>query len=201
MRAAGFQSISFAQYVAHRHGVAELPPRAVLITFDDGYRSTLETAVPILRRHDFTATFFLVAGSLGGTNVWDSDEIQEPLLTPDDARALDRLGFEIGSHTLTHARLTALSENALAWELSESKRVLENVVRKSVTALAYPWGEQSAVVQEATRDAGYDAAAILRRRTNYDITPLFELRRIGINDETTLARFAWDLARLRFRGA
>ena len=55
-------------------------------------------------------------------------------------------------------------------------------------------------VLELGRNAGYAAGVILRRRVNFDSTPAFALRRIGINSQTSLARFAWDLARLRWRG-
>ena len=200
LRAAGYQAISFSQYLANRFDGVSLPSRAVLITFDDGYRSTLDFAVPALRRYGFTATFFVVAGLLGGTNAWDADEFQEPLLAADEVRRLDALGFEIGSHTLTHAKLPPLPDSVLAWELSESKRVLEDVTSKPVSVVAYPWSEHCSRVHQAAEDAGYRAGAILRRRTNFSTTPRFELRRIGVNDETTLTRFAWDLARLRFRG-
>ena len=201
LRAAGYHSISIARYLAYRNVGRPLPPRAVMITFDDGYRSNLEIAVPILRRHGFTATFFVVAGLLGGTNVWDADEIQEPLLTADDVRELDDGGFEIGSHTLTHPHLSSLSDRELAFELTESKRILEDLTSKRVAALAYPWSDHCPRVHRAAEQAGYRAGAILRRRTNFSGTPLFELRRIGVNEGTSIARLAWDLARLRFRGA
>ena len=201
LRRAGFQSISIAQYVRHRTAGASLPARAVLITFDDGYRSNLEIAVPILRNHGFSATFFVVAALLDSTNVWDADEIQEPLLSVDDVRRLDALGFEIGSHTMTHPHLSSLSPSELLWELTESKRRLEEITSQSVTALAYPWSEHSPRVRRAAQEAGYRAGAILRRRANFGTTPLFELRRIGVNEQTSLARLIWDLGRLRFRGA
>jgi peptidoglycan/xylan/chitin deacetylase (PgdA/CDA1 family) len=201
LRAAGYHSVSFSEYLASRLGETPLPIRPVLITFDDGYRNTVDAAVPILRRYGFSATFFVVAGLLGGTNAWDSDEIQEPLLTCDDVRRLNELGFEVGSHTLTHAKLPTLSDSRLALELSESKRVLEAVTSNPVTVLAYPWSEHDARVHQAALKAGYRAGAILRRRTNYRTTSLFELRRIGVNDETTTGRLLWDLARLRFRGS
>jgi hypothetical protein len=62
LRTAGYSSISFRDYLAYRRGDGRLPARAVLITFDDGYKSNLEIAVPILRRRGFSATFFVVAG-------------------------------------------------------------------------------------------------------------------------------------------
>jgi peptidoglycan/xylan/chitin deacetylase (PgdA/CDA1 family) len=201
LQMAGYSSISFRDYLAYRRGERRLPHRAVLITFDDGYKSNLEIAVPMLRRRGFTATFFVVAGLLGGTNAWDEDELQEPLLSEADVRSMHALGFEIQSHTLTHPHLTRLSPFDLSHELGDSRRLLEGILDAPVDVIAYPWSEHDADVRQAAADAGYDAGVVLRRRTNFSDTPRFELRRIGINDETSLLRFAWDLARLRHRGA
>ena len=85
--------------------------------------------------------------------------------------------------------------------MSESKHILEDVTSRRISAIAYPWGEHCPRVHHAAQNAGYRAGAILRRRTNFSATPLFELRRIGVNESTTVARLVWDLARLRFRGA
>lgn len=201
LRLAGFTSIALGDYLAYRRGEKILPRRPIVITFDDGYKSNLEIAVPILRRHGYTATFFVVAGLLGETNAWDYDELQEPLLTADDLRTMHACGFEIQSHTLTHPHLTDLPPADMRRELVESRCVLESVIGAPVDVLAYPWSDHNPDVWRAAGDAGYEAGVILRRRTNFVDTPIFELRRIGVNADTSLARFAWDLARLRLRGA
>lgn len=201
LKMAGFASISVRDYLAYRRGERKLPHRAVVITFDDGYKSNLEIAVPILQRHGFTATFFVVAGLVGETNVWDEDEIQEPLLDQEDLRTMRELGFEIQSHTLTHANLSRLPTRELRRELRESREILESMLGAPIDVVAYPWSSHGPSVRAAAADTGYEAGVILRRRTNFAETPLFELRRIGVNVDTSLARFAWDLARLRHRGA
>src|SRR4051812_46906410 len=71
LRRARFTPISFAEYVAHRNGKGTLPPRPILLTFDDGYLNTYAQVFPRLLAHGFTATVFVVAGMLGGTNSWD----------------------------------------------------------------------------------------------------------------------------------
>src|SRR5437867_11058911 len=65
LRRLGYRSVSFADYVAYRRGNGRLPRRSVIITFDDGYRSNREIALPILHRHGFAATIFLVASQIG----------------------------------------------------------------------------------------------------------------------------------------
>jgi len=201
LRRAGFHGISFRQYLSYRRGQAALPTRPIIISFDDGYRSNLEIAAPILRRHGFTATIFIVAGLLGATNEWDAHERQEPLLSASDVQALHAEGFEIQSHTLTHPRLTTIARDDALRELRESRQRLESLIDDDVSVISYPWGEANDEIRSLSEIAGYDAGVVVRRRTNFHDTPLFELRRIGVNDTTSLARFVWDLARLRFRGA
>ncbi len=200
LRAAGYQSISFAQYLAYRRGEGQLPRRPIVISFDDGYKSNFEVALPILHRFGFTATVFLVAGMLGGTNRWDPDDVQEPLLNQDEVRLMEGAGTEFQSHTHTHQRLTTIPRAQALRELWESRLLLEDVVGAPVSVIAYPWGDHDDAVCQLASDAGYRAGVSMRRRTNFDRTPLFELCRIGIDDQTTLARFAWDRTQLRWRG-
>ena len=200
LRACGFEAISFHDLLAHRRGEGELPDRPVVITFDDGYRSILDIALPALRDNGFFATVFVVTGLLAGTNRWDADEIQEPLLSVDDVQRVKAGGHDVQSHTRTHPDLNALSSRDALNELRASRLDLQRILGAPARVVAYPWGNPSPHVCDLAREAGYDAGVILRRRVNFDSTPAFELRRIGINCRTSIARFAWDLARLRWRG-
>src|SRR3954463_9374772 len=71
LRAGGYRSISFAEYLAYRRGEGTLPPKPILITFDDGYRSNLDFALPVLTAAGFSSTVFAVSTLLGHTNSWD----------------------------------------------------------------------------------------------------------------------------------
>src|SRR3989449_1347163 len=87
-----YTSVNFTDYLAYRRRERVLPPRAIIITFDDGYRSNRTIALPLLRQYGFGATIFLVAAYVGKTNAWDRDELQEPLLDAADIRALQAGG-------------------------------------------------------------------------------------------------------------
>ncbi len=200
LRALGYQSISFRDLLAHRRGETDLPARPIVITFDDGYRSILDFALPAVRAHGFFATVFVVTGLLGGTNEWDTDEMQEPLVSIDDVRGIAAQGHDVQSHTRTHRDLDQLAVADALTELGESRVELERVLGTTVQVVAYPWGNPSNEVCRLAKQAGYAAGVILRRRVNFGSTPAFALRRIGINNRTSIARFAWDLARLRWRG-
>ena len=96
LRRLGAHAISLSDYVAYRRGNTELPPRPVVLTFDDGYLDNYEVALPILQQFGFSATVFLVSRLIGRTNVWDPDEPQVPLLGrahPGDAAGRDRVSI------------------------------------------------------------------------------------------------------------
>jgi peptidoglycan/xylan/chitin deacetylase (PgdA/CDA1 family) len=200
LRAGGYNSITVSQYLAHRLDAVPLPPRPVVLTFDDGYASNYDVALPIACEHGYAATVFLVSGMLGGTNAWDSDEVQEPLLSVAHIRELQSQGFEFQSHTRTHPRLTEISPEDALEELTRSRAELEQTLGAPVKAIAYPWGLHDDTVERLADEAGYEAGLAVRRRVNFDHTPIFALRRIGVSHTTSLARFAWDLFRLQWRG-
>jgi len=194
-----YTSASFADYLAYRRGERVLPPRAIIITFDDGYRSNRTIALPLLRQYGFGATIFLVAAYVGKTNAWDRDELQEPLLGAADIQAMQAGGeVDFGSHTATHARLTTLGPVDALRELRTSREQLGALLGRPVTVLGYPYGDYNRATLQCARDAGYEAGVIIRRRMNTDATDLLELRRIPITCLTSPGRFAWDLFRLRW---
>jgi peptidoglycan/xylan/chitin deacetylase (PgdA/CDA1 family) len=200
LRALGRTTIPLSRYVAYRRGDATLPPRPVVITFDDGYLNNYEHAFPALQRFGATATIFLVSELLGGTNRWDAYEPQEPLLDLQRVREMQRAGVDFQSHTATHARLTAIPPAAALDELRRSRESLQQALGAPVDAIAYPWGAHDDTVMRLAEDAGYAAGTILRRRANFDHTPMFALRRIEVSSHTSTAQIAWDLLRLRWRG-
>jgi len=197
---AGYSTISFSRYLEYLDGGGSLPRRPIILTFDDGYRSILTTGYPCLSKYGFIATVFVVAGRIGGMNDWDGNALRETLLSSDDILALQQNGIEFQSHTLTHARLTAIPRQHAREELARSRTDLELLLGAPVHTISYPYGAYSAEVESLAREAGYRAGVITRRRLNRPTTNPLTLRRIAISNRTTLARFAWDLVRLRVHG-
>ena len=170
LRQLGSQTVSSRAFRAWQQGSVVLPERAMVLTFDDGYASHFDVVVPLLLRYRFSATFFIAVERIGRAGY----------LTWEQLRKLTFLGMEIGSHGLSHRPLTALSQEELVRELSESKRHLEGRLGVPVRALAVPGGFWNRAVTEATQQAGYDAVWASTVGTNGQDTNPHALRRVVV---------------------
>jgi peptidoglycan/xylan/chitin deacetylase (PgdA/CDA1 family) len=132
----------------------------VAVTFDDGYQSILENAVPVLLEKCIPATVFVPTKFLGNGPDWITDEkcrdIRETLFSVHDLKYLRKNGVLIGSHSVTHRPLTALSQAEALTELTESRQVLERILGEKVVLFALPYGASSPDVLRLSREAGYD---------------------------------------------
>jgi peptidoglycan/xylan/chitin deacetylase (PgdA/CDA1 family) len=131
------------------------------ITFDDGYLSVLENAMPELARRGFTATVFVISERLGGTNDWD-EGTPWPLLSGAQLGELAAADMEIGSHSATHIRLAGTGVDQLKAEVSGSRERLAGITDAEVLGFAYPYGDMDAAARRAVREAGYDYACAVR---------------------------------------
>jgi peptidoglycan/xylan/chitin deacetylase (PgdA/CDA1 family) len=141
--------------------------RLVGITFDDGYASVLDSALPVLRRHGFGATVFAVAALLGRSNEWDEGPAW-PLLDDAGITDLAAAGVEIGSHGATHVRLAGLPAAQVAAEVRDSMADLAALTGIQPRGFAYPYGSVDPAARRAVRDAGYSYACAV-------VTPLAQL--------------------------
>ena len=120
-----------------------VPDRAVAITFDDGCASAVRTAAPSLAERGMAATFYCVAGHLGGWNDWPTQPASAPRLALAEAgelRELAQLGFEIGAHGNDHVPLGNAGADVARREVERSKQVLEDATGRAVRSFAYPYG-------------------------------------------------------------
>lgn len=138
----GVATVSLAE-AAEALQQGRVPARAVAITFDDGFRSAYELALPELARYGFTATVFLVTDYCERDNSWPTQPagaLRRPLLGWSEVRALSRAGLVIGAHSRTHPDLTRLSAGEAEAEMVGSKRAIEDEIQRPVEAFAYPYG-------------------------------------------------------------
>jgi len=165
------------------------------ITFDDGYVSVLEAALPELRRRRFTASMFIISGRIGGSNDWDEGPVW-PLMSADQVGQLAEAGMEIGSHSVTHPKLAGIDAALLRAEVAESRARLAELLGVPVRGFAYPYGSMDAAARSAVRDAGYDYACAVETPTAR--LGLMALPRLYIGHRDGAARMA--AKRLLYRG-
>ena len=167
--------------------------RVVGVTFDDGYRDNLLIAFPILQRYGFLGSFYVSTAYIGGLSVWNPGDYigHRPMLAAAELRMLSDAGHEIGSHAHNHIDLTSVDDALLDEELSQSQRILADVIGKPVVAFAPPHSRSNeAVVQGAAR-LGYTHMVRGGRFTaNPAGTSAFNLRRITIERGDSLREFA-----------
>jgi peptidoglycan/xylan/chitin deacetylase (PgdA/CDA1 family) len=195
----GYRTVRFDEWLDYRDGRAtSLPEKPLIVTFDDGYTCFDRTAWPLLKERRMGATVFLVGGQIGGTNAWDREEIQETLLDAQRIRALQSEGVDFGSHGYSHAALARIPPERALDELTRSRATLGTLLGRDVDVIAYPFSNQSKVVRQLAKKAGYRCAVRGKGRMNWRRTDPFGLRRIKPDGNTTVSDLKWILTRERY---
>jgi peptidoglycan/xylan/chitin deacetylase (PgdA/CDA1 family) len=130
---------------------------SVAITFDDGLESVAENAAPVLDRLGVSATVFVVADRLGAVPEWGKAYYapHERVMSEEQLRGLPKL-ISVGSHTLTHPDLTAVSDERAAKEIAGSRQKLEALLDRPVLHFAFPYGSFNPATVHRCRAAGYE---------------------------------------------
>lgn len=180
---AGYTTPTMAELVAMP--AKRWPERTAVITFDDGYLDNL-AACEELQKRGMRATWFIVSGSIGQPPRWPVDgRPAERLLNAAELREMQAGGMEIGSHTVSHARLTDVDDIRLMQELADSKATLEAILGNTVASFAYPYGVWDARCAAAVQQAGYLSACTTRSGWALRDEDAFRLRRLTVFNTDT----------------
>jgi peptidoglycan/xylan/chitin deacetylase (PgdA/CDA1 family) len=161
-----------------------LPPRTVVITFDDGYEDNFEHGFRLLTKYGMCGTFFIVSRKIGEPSRLDAQQL----------RQMTASGMEIGAHTRTHARLPELSIEEIEDEVSGSKKDLEDLLDLPITSFAYPYGLLNDACVDMVRKAGFSMACSTRTGWFGNEPDPLRVRRVGVFANDTLSIFVRKLA-------
>jgi peptidoglycan/xylan/chitin deacetylase (PgdA/CDA1 family) len=202
-RFSGVSSFRWFQWLSEGR---PLPPRPILLTFDDGYADLAETALPTVERLGWSATVFISASTVGDRNTWDEPRSSsDRILSADAIRAWAARGIEFGAHGATHRDLTLVDEERLRQEVVGSRDALTDLLGRPVTAFAYPYGAHNAEVREQVANS-FDLAFGVEEGLNDAQTDRTRLRRTMVQPGDTMfdlvlrTRLGWSpLERVRAR--
>jgi peptidoglycan/xylan/chitin deacetylase (PgdA/CDA1 family) len=150
LRGAGYHAVTLQRVWDAWRGAATLPRRPVVLSFDDGYPSQLRIALPVLRRVGWRGVLNLALGYV--------DEIGGQAAI----RRLVDAGWEIDSHSRTHADLTRVPADQLRDETAGARAELTRRFGVQASFFCYPSGRYDTRVVAAVRQAGYLAATTVR---------------------------------------
>lgn len=163
----GYTTIDPDQYLAHMTSGAPLPPKPILLTFDDASGSQVTNGLPELRRRNMRGTFFIMTVVLDKRN-W---------MTRADLRTLDHAGMTVAAHTYDHHEADKYSGTDWQVQLNQPRSELEKIIGKPVRHFAYPYGAWNSGDFPHLRAAGYSTAFQLTEKPMDPAQPLYTLRR------------------------
>lgn len=184
----GYTTLHLDELLSIRQGAIPCPVRPVVITFDDGYESNYTLAWPVLRRLRLKATVFVAPHP----DEYTRRQIEgiDRFLSEDQMREMDRGGFRVESHTLTHCILSELNDREARYELMESQRVLGRILSRPVRHLAIPRSGSSPRIRRLAIEAGYMTICGNHKGSANGLSDLHTLPRLVIERDMTVEDFA-----------
>lgn len=181
----GYRSIRLSDLADHLLNGTPLPPKPIILTFDDGYSDMYQNVLPILKNYGFTATFFIVTDFIDNKN--------PAYLTWDQVKELANAGMEIGSHTLNHPDLSGKSRAFQSNQILGSKTIIESRLGIPVKSFSYPSTQYDSTTLDLLRSAGYLVAVTENQGLVQSSAQIYELKRVRVRGSFSVADFATTL--------
>jgi peptidoglycan/xylan/chitin deacetylase (PgdA/CDA1 family) len=177
----GFEFYTASELIKFYLANGEFPPRAIAITFDDGWKDNYVNAFPVLKKYGVKATIFLIPAFIGQTTdiVTADGEGPREHLAEKDILEMSGGGIEFASHSFSHKLFDRVSDEEIEFEVTESKKFIENLTQKECSVFAYPAGFFTDFAKAAVKKAGYEGAftTIYGAEDNSDV---YSLNRVEI---------------------
>lgn len=178
----GFSTMTFRDYLLYLRGHLNLPAKPLILSFDDGYQDTYRFAFPLLKEFGMTAVMFVLGDRKIKTNYWDlgNNVPDAALMDQQQIIELHEAGFEIGAHSMTHVKLTAVHEGRAWEEISRSRILLEFLLNDTVHTFSYPYGQLNPTVKRMVQNAGYSFACGVYTGPAVFGKDVYEIRRMTV---------------------
>ena len=183
LRDHGYSTITMRDLDLALMGRKSHPPRAVALTFDDGYEDFYATAVPVMRRLGLTATNYVPTMLVGRPNYMSWSEIQR----------LDEQGFEMAAHSQFHVDVARVPLGRAQVEIFGAKLDLERQLGHEVVDWAYPYGGFNLATVQLVHQAGYWSGVTTRPGARHDAAQMPLLTRVRVSGGESLEQFASSL--------
>lgn len=202
IRKAGFTTVSLQRLFRVLRGEEPVPPRMLVITFDDAYRSFRELVLPVLLERQMAATVFVPAG-LGDINRWDQERgfPERQIMCADEIRQIAASGMEVGAHGWVHRNLKQCSEAEAREEIFRSREEMARCLGAPPEFFAYPYGGYKPESFALLEEAGYAGAVSVSSDEPAVTANRFAMRRVYIHPGDGLLRFRLKLSRWYLRRA
>lgn len=181
LKTVGYTTISLAQLWEALENGKKLPPRPVIITFDDGYDDAYQHAFPRLQEMKMTGTFFIVGNFMGQPNY----------LTWEQAAEMKKAGMEIESHSLTHPDLSKMERTDQFNEANITADLMKQHLGARAKFFCYPLGRYNQTTIEVVQETGHLAALTTADGTLHFNGDSYRLTRVRVRNTTTAASLEW----------
>jgi peptidoglycan/xylan/chitin deacetylase (PgdA/CDA1 family) len=155
LKEAGHTFVGLHEVVEFVAGRRPLPAKPVAVTVDDGWTSNIDIMLPLLRRHGIRASFFVTTSA--DSWIYRKFAGLDGPLSREQVALLQSEGHEIGSHSVTHAHLIELDDDAVRREFAESKRWIEAAIGRPCPYLSIPGNFYDSRITRIARECGYQA--------------------------------------------
>jgi peptidoglycan/xylan/chitin deacetylase (PgdA/CDA1 family) len=195
LAAKGYQAITIDDMLKN-FAAKKNTQKYCVITFDDGYLSLYKYALPLLKQYGFSATLYLSTAAVGENDFkklpslnLNTLPVNDKPLTWDEIKEMSKNGWAIESHSVSHADNSQLTAAQLIYEITESKKIIEQQLQKPVLHYAFPFGKYNAASLKIIKDAGYKTSATVHAGLCTSKNNLYRLPRLEMNADDTVSSF------------
>ena len=189
-------------FVSELENLKAIPTKSIVLTFDDVTENQLLYAVPLLKKYNVKATFFIPFYYIGKTDLWNSgdDATDEKIMTITQLKSLDPEVIELGHHSYSHKKYATMTAKEIQEDFDKSYEVIAENDLKVYPSLAYPYGNfpkkeiQKEQFFELLKQNNIKMAFRIGNRVNaFPFKNNYEIQRIDVKGHKNLFQFKWKL--------